>query len=169
MITPDYCQLMARYNHWMNSRLYALCADMERDELYANKDLFFDSIYLTLNHIMYGDQAFYARFTRTDEPAAGIGDELYSGFEELREQRQVWDQKLLDWSRALQPQWLAESLTYTSKVDGKERTLAHALLVTHLFNHQTHHRGQVTTALAQMGLDMGSTDLPFMPAEFASA
>jgi uncharacterized damage-inducible protein DinB len=36
------------------------------------------------------------------------------------------------------------------------------VLVTHMFSHQTHHRGQVTTLLSQMGLDMGSTDLPFM-------
>ena len=70
--------------------------------------------------------------------------------------------RLLTWSAALTEAWLAQPLTYTSKVDGKTRTLPHWVLVTHLFNHQTHHRGQVTTLLAQMQLDIGSTDIPVM-------
>lgn len=61
------------------------------------------------------------------------------------------------------PQWLAEPITYTSKIDGKTRTVQKWILVTHMFNHQTHHRGQVTTLLSQMGFDVGSTDIPFMP------
>ena len=63
MITTEHCQLMARYNEWMNSRLYALCADLPDAELYKDRGAFFKSIYLTLNHIMYGDLAFLSRFT----------------------------------------------------------------------------------------------------------
>jgi uncharacterized damage-inducible protein DinB len=66
-------------------------------------------------------------------------------------------------SGSLSADWLAESLTYTSKIDGKSRTVPKCVLVTHMFNHQTHHRGQVTTILSQMDLDMGTTDIPFMP------
>jgi len=36
-------------------------------------------------------------------------------------------------------------------------------LVGHVFNHQTHHRGQISTVLTQMGHGLGSTDIPFMP------
>jgi uncharacterized damage-inducible protein DinB len=32
-----------------------------------------------------------------------------------------------------------------------------------MFNHQTHHRGQVTTLLSQLGLDPGITTIPMMP------
>jgi len=163
MIDPPYCQLMANYNHWMNSRLYALCGQLDEQELTAPRGLFFQSIYLTLNHIMYGDQAFMARFKRSGEFGAGIGDELYSGFAELRSAREAFDQQLIDWGGELTREWLQESLSYTSKVDNKPRTVQHWILVTHLFNHQTHHRGQITTALAQLGQDMGSTDIPFMP------
>ena len=63
----------------------------------------------------------------------------------------------------LTPEWLAETLTYTSKVDGATRTRPRWLLVAHLFNHQTHHRGQVTTLLKQLGRDPGVTDFPWMP------
>jgi uncharacterized damage-inducible protein DinB len=163
MIDPSYCQLMANYNQWMNSRMYALCAQLDEQELLAPRGLFFESIYLTLNHIMYGDQAFMARFKRTGEYPAAIGDELYSGFAELHRERQAFDQQLIDWSGELSHEWLKETLSYTSKVDNKPRTVEHWILVTHLFNHQTHHRGQVTTALSQLGHDMGSTDIPFMP------
>lgn len=169
MISTDYCQLMARYNHWMNSRLYPICAELGDEELHADRGLFFKSIYLTLNHIMYGDRAFYARFTGGELPEQGIGDELYANFEELAAQRPIWDKTLYAWASNVDGAWLAESLTYTSKVDNKPRTAAHWLLVTHMFNHQTHHRGQVTTALSQLGVDMGSTDIPFMPADFTVA
>src|SRR4029079_16603627 len=78
------------------------------------------------------------------------------------------DARLITWAETLTPAWLAETLTYTSQVDGATRTRPRWLLVSHLFNHQTHHRGQVTTLLTQQGHDVGSTDLPFMPGLCAS-
>ena len=63
MITSEHCQLMARYNEWMNSRLYAVCANLPEAELCKDRGAFFKSIYLTLNHIAYGDLAFMSRFT----------------------------------------------------------------------------------------------------------
>jgi uncharacterized damage-inducible protein DinB len=90
--------------------------------------------------------------------------DLFGSFAALRVERDAIDRRLLAWTATLTPDWLAEALTYVSKVDGVSRTRPRWLLVTHLFNHQAHHRGQVTTLLAQRGLDVGSTDLPFMPA-----
>ena len=66
-------------------------------------------------------------------------------------------------SENLDPRWLAADFTYTSNVDGKTRVLPAWMLVTHLFNHQTHHRGQVTTLMKQLGHDPGETDVPWMP------
>lgn len=163
MITSEYCALMARYNEWMNSRLYALCADLPEAELRKDRGAFFKSIYLTLNHIMYGDLAFLSRFTAVPAVVPEPGVELFSGFADLRIEREALDARLLAWATSLTPQWLAEPLSYTSAIDGQVRTAPKWALVTHMFNHQTHHRGQVTTLLAQMGLDIGSTDLPFMP------
>ena len=58
---------------------------------------------------------------------------------------------------------MAADLTFTSKVDNVTRTLPRWAVVVHMLNHQTHHRGQITTLLSQMGLDIGTTDIPFMP------
>jgi uncharacterized damage-inducible protein DinB len=163
MITASHSQLMAQYNEWMNSRLYALCATLPDTELHRDRGAFFKSIYATLNHIAYGDLAFLSRFTGSPSVVPEPGADLFGGFGLLMAERAALDQRILAWSASLSPAWLAESLTYMSKIDGKNRTVPKWVLVTHMFNHQTHHRGQVTTLLSQMRLDVGSTDIPFMP------
>ena len=163
MSTSDYYQLMAGYNEWMNSRLYALCAELPDADLYKDRGAFFKSIYLTLNHIACGDLAWLSRFTGMPPLGPKIGVDLFRGFVHLRREREALDARILAWSKSLTPEWLAEPLTYTSAVDGKVRTVPRWASVTHMFNHQTHHHGQITTLLSQMGLDIGSTDIPFMP------
>ena len=163
MIDTHYCQLMADYNQWINNKLYLACAPLPEQELHADKGAFFKSIYLTLNHITYSDLAFLSRFTGEPPQVPPLGEDLFGGFQALSVQRQLLDQRVCDWSQTLTPEWLAHTLTYVSKVDGKHKTAPHWVLVTHMFNHQIHHRGQVTTLLTQLGVDVGSTDLPFMP------
>ncbi|MBI2769968.1 MAG: damage-inducible protein DinB [Burkholderiales bacterium] len=163
MITASHSQLMAQYNEWMNSRLYALCASLPDEELRKDRGAFFQSIYATLNHIAFGDLAFLSRFTGNPAVVPEPRADLFGSFDRLKAERAALDQRLLAWSASLSQEWLAEPLTYTSKIDGKARTMPKWVLVTHMFNHQTHHRGQVTTLLSQRGLDVGTTDIPFMP------
>ncbi len=162
MITASHCLLMAQYNEWMNTRMYAMCATLPDAELHEDRGAFFKSIYATLNHIAYGDLAFMSRFTGNPGIVPEPGADLFGAFDMLRAERAALDQRILDWSASLSADWLAESLTYTSKIDGRTRTVPKWVLVTHMFNHQTHHRGQVTTLFSQMGLDVGTTDIPFM-------
>jgi uncharacterized damage-inducible protein DinB len=162
MITSSHSQLMARYNEWMNSRMYALCASLPDAELHKDRGAFFKSIYSTLNHIAYGDLAFMSRFTGSPSVIPKPGADLFGTFSRLRAERVTLDGRILIWSESLTPAWLTEPLTYASKIDGKTRTVPRWVLVTHMFNHQTHHRGQVTTLVSQMGLDVGTTDIPFM-------
>jgi len=159
---------MASYNQWMNSRLYALSSTLSDGELREDRGAFFKSIYATLNHIAYADLAFLARFTGEPAVVPELGVDLFGGFAALRRERADLDARILDWAGTLTPDWLAAPLTYSSNVDGRLRTVPRWALVAHVFNHQTHHRGQVTTLLAQRGLDVGSTDIPFMP-EFQGA
>jgi uncharacterized damage-inducible protein DinB len=135
----------------------------------VERGAFFKSIYLTLNHIAYSDLAFLSRFDGKPELAPKINTDLFGSFRQLQIQRALIDQKILTRVNQLTPTWLEEPLRYKSQVDGQFRTLPHWVLMTHLFNHQTHHRGQVTTLLSQMGFDMGSTDIPFMSSFPASA
>jgi uncharacterized damage-inducible protein DinB len=162
MSTPTHYQTMAAYNEWMNQRLYALCAEIPDAVRKQDRGAFFRSIHGTLNHLLFGDRIWMGRFTDQPFPAR-IGEELYSDFNQLRQERERTDRQIRDWTQQLSPEWLRQPFTYTSGVDGKTRTLATWVLVTHLFNHQTHHRGQLTTLLSQLGYDPGVTDLPWLP------
>ena len=79
MITPEYCQLMARYNRWMNERLYALLAPIPDDERKRDRGAFFGSMHGTLNHLLWGDRMWLGRFI--DEPctAAAFGADMFDG------------------------------------------------------------------------------------------
>jgi uncharacterized damage-inducible protein DinB len=158
----SYYETMAEYNQWMNQKLYAICAEIPDEKRKENLGAFFKSIHGILEHILYGDRAWMGRFT--GQPFAGkLGQELYSNFDELRQQRELLDRQIIAWSKTLSPEWLNQTFEYTSNVDGKTYVLPTWVLVTHMFNHQTHHRGQLTTLLSQLGYDPGITDLPWLP------
>ena len=162
MYAGNHYQLMAEYNRWMNGRLYAICADLSDDERGRDRGAFFKSVHGTLNHLYYGDQAWFGRFTQRPL-VAKIGHEFFATFEELRAARKLLDDEIVAWAVTLAEEWLHSPFTYKSSVDGKTRTLPAWLLVVHMFNHQTHHRGQLTTLLMQMGIDPGETDIPWLP------
>lgn len=163
MINRSYVQLMAQYSDWMNQKLYDCCAQLDDGQRREDLGAFFGSIHLTLNHLLHGDRMFLSRFEGRDEAFAPLGTDLFPNFDDLRRERQATDQHMLSWADNLRESWLSETLTYKSMSDGKTRTIEHWVLVTHLFNHGTHHRGQITTLLSQLGLDVGATDIPFMP------
>ncbi|NOU21979.1 MAG: damage-inducible protein DinB [Methyloglobulus sp.] len=162
MIDQNQFELLADYNRWMNEKIYSTCSHLSDSELMADRGAFFKSIYHTLNHIMYGDLAFMSRFTGVPEIVPDLGVELFDTFSQLKTARFKLDTRIANWVKTLEEKWLLEVLTYTSKVDGKSRSVPRWVLVIHMFNHQTHHRGQITTLLSQLGLDIGSTDIPFM-------
>lgn len=163
MIDLAYCRTMAAYNRWMNERLYQACAGLGDAERKRDRGAFFRSIHGTLNHLLYGDRAWMSRFTGRDLGWKGPADELYADFGKLRAARAELDRTIEEWAGRLDSTWLAANFTYTSRIDGRTRTLPAWLLVAHMFNHQTHHRGQLTTLLAQLGIDPGATDLPWLP------
>ena len=154
---------MCRYNQWQNDKLYKICESLSDEQRRMDKGAYFGSIHGTLNHLMYADLAFLSRFTGDPKNEPAIGTDLYESFNALKDARQMLDRRMLNWAASLTDNWLGQTLTYTSQVDGLTRTKKHWELVAHLFNHQTHHRGQLTTLLSQANVDYGSTDLPFMP------
>ncbi len=162
MISAAHASLMAAYNQWMNSRIYAVCARLTDAQRKLDRGAFFGSLHHTLDHLLYADLAFLSRFTGDPPEVPALGVVLHDDFGALTRARAALDRRLIDWAAGLDAGWLREPLTYRSLVDGQARSLPRWVLVTHLFNHQTHHRGQITTLLSQLGLDVGSTDIPFM-------
>lgn len=169
MITIDYCKRFARYNRWQNQSVYAAAATLPDGTRKRNMGAFFKSIHATLNHLLVGDQLWLDRVGGTPTTIASLDQELYADFDELRVQRERADDRLDQLIASIDEARLAGTLTFRRLSGNKgELTLPFALTMMQLFNHQTHHRGQVTTLLMQCGVDVGVTDLPMLPADFVS-
>jgi uncharacterized damage-inducible protein DinB len=163
VISVEYCQLLARYNRWMNERLYAAAAECSDEERKRDHRAFFGSIHRTLNHILWGDRIWLGRFTGTPCPFAAYGADMYDEFATLASERERTDTEILAWAGSLSPAFLATTLEYRAASDGRLRQLPAWIAAAHLFQHAAHHRGQVTTLLKQSGQDIGVTDLPYLP------
>jgi uncharacterized damage-inducible protein DinB len=161
--------LLAEYNAWMNTRLYAAAAALPPAELMADKGAFFGSLYGTLSHIVLGDTIWLKRFAehpanhRPLDPVRALPtpagfDERSGDFAALRQRREMLDAIILAWAAELSQSDLDHVLTYHN-LKGLPFSRHMEGLVLHFFNHQTHHRGQATTLLFQAGIDIGPTDL----------
>jgi uncharacterized damage-inducible protein DinB len=163
MVDTAYCQLCARYNRWMNERLYAAVAPLPDAERKRDRGAFFGSIHRTLSHLLWADRAWLARFGRGRCDVPAYGADMYDDFATLARERDVTDTEILNWAGQLSADWLASTLTYARAADRRTVSLPAWIAATHFFNHSTHHRGQVTTLLAQAGVEYGPTDLPWLP------
>jgi uncharacterized damage-inducible protein DinB len=158
-----HARRMARYNRWMNERLYECAAQLTDAQRKEDVGAFFKSIHGTLNHLLLADRLWMGRFTGEPFAARSLDQELYAAFDELRTQRARTDDEIVAWTGRLRDEDLEGVLSYTSMVNPAPRQVAMDLAVTHFFNHQTHHRGQLTTLLMQRGIDPGVTDLMWLP------
>lgn len=166
MISPDYVRVMARYNAWQNLNVYGAVAGLPDVERHADRGAFFGSIFGTLNHLLWGDQVWMHRLAGTDKPSAAsiAGSVLqYETWQEMSEARDIMDAEIGQWAQQLEEGDLQGPLTWMSPAAGREVTKPRWVLVTHMFNHQTHHRGQVHVMLTSLGTLPGDTDIPFMP------
>ena len=159
----EWARTLAAYNRWMNERLYALCADLPDAERRRDRGAFFRSIHGTLNHLLLGDRIWLGRFTGAPFEVASLDQELTSDFAELRRERERTDREITDFVASLTPADFEGALHYTSFVSPAPRSVPFWAALTHFFNHQAHHRGQLTTLLMQGGIDPGVTDLIWLP------
>ena len=164
MYDGDYYRLMAEYGTWMNARLFEVCQSIPDGDRKRDLGAFFGSLHATLDHILFGDRAWMARFTDRDYGLKPMGELLFDDFEALTAARQEMDRDILDWVSDLDSTWLAAPFSYYSGAYDRDFTLPAWVCVTHMFNHQTHHRGQATTLVSQLGYQPGITDLPLTPA-----
>lgn len=169
-MTPQSATLLARYNRWMNERLFEAAGKLDEAELTADKGAFFGSILGTLNHIAVADTIWLHRFAGHPARFAGLRDmaefprpsslrqAIAPDLAGLLAYRQRLDGLITRWVAELRPEHLAASLAYTNMA-GVSSSRNFGDVLQHFFNHQTHHRGQVSTLLFQSGADVGVTDL----------
>ena len=164
MITPGYIHMMARYNAWQNQSLYGAANTLDEGARQQDRGAFFGSIEQTLSHILWGDTIWMSRFDGWEllEAENPHREGFSRCWASLERARKVADQRLLDWAGRVAEDDLIGELSWYSGAVGREVTKPRALLIVHMFNHQTHHRGQVHAMLTAAGAKPDDTDIPFM-------
>ncbi len=168
MITPEYCRTMARYNAWQNTALRQIIPTLDKSELTKDRGAFFGSIMGTLNHLLWGDTLWMSRFdggqgtdvTIRQSPQMTVTPAVWAA------DRFRMDARITLWAQSVSALDLVGDLEWYSGALGRQMTKPKALCVMQLFNHQTHHRGQVHAMLTAAGQKLPDTDLPFIPEDF---
>ncbi len=172
MITPDYARTMARYNAWQNHWVFAAADRLGEEARQADRGTFFGSIHATLCHLAWGDALWISRFDGGSAPnalppagmAAMDWGALYS-WPDLMAERPRLDARIAAWAWGADASDFSGDLDWFSDSMQCQMSRPRAICALQMFNHQTHHRGQVHAMLTAAGALTETTDLPFMPEE----
>ena len=166
MITSAYVQTMARYNLWQNNQLRSVVDVMDQGALDEERGAFFGSIQKTLSHLLWGDTLWLSRFepSRPAPDCAGLeGLTRWARKAAWSQARQDVDAQIRQWAEAVSQEALEAELTWTYSYEDKQVSEPLGFCVTHFFNHQTHHRGQVHAMLSAAGQTPPVSDLSYLP------
>jgi uncharacterized damage-inducible protein DinB len=152
---------MARYNAWANRRLYAACAQLAEDEYHKPRPAFFGSIHGTLNHLLIADWIWLARIEGRPSPKVRLDDRPCASLAELKEARASEDAHMIALVDGYAEANLAKAVRYRRIVQPEDVETPLHVCWLHLFNHQTHHRGQVHDQLSQTAVAPPPLDLIF--------
>ena len=161
MITPEFLNTMAAYNSEMNRRVYDAAERLSDEERRRERGAFWGSIHGTLNHLLWGDRQWMSRFDNWPKPDVSIKQSagLIEDFAALSAARETADADISRWAAKVDDVWMSEDLVWFSGAAGREMRAPKGFLISHFFNHQTHHRGQVHAMLTAAGQETGDTDL----------
>ena len=167
MITPAYLQHMARYNRWQNGSIFSAADGLSDSDRRADRGAFFTSVHGTLSHLLWGDTIWMARFDGGEPPDVSIKDSAgwVPDWDDLKSRRHAMDARIIDWSAGVPPSAIDGNLEWFSGATQRHISQPKSVCLMQLFNHQTHHRGQVHAMLTAAGAKPDDTDLPFMPAD----
>ena len=166
MLTADYVGLMARYNAWQNAQITRAIDGVRLRVLTEDHGAFFSSILGTLNHILWADRLWLHRLAVTDSrPDCGIEESvaMTPTGPSWSAARFATDGRIRSWAERVHSIELTGDMSFWSGAAGAQITRPVADCVVHMFNHQTHHRGQVHAMMTRAGLKAPVTDIPFMP------
>ena len=154
----DHFRMMARYNRWANARLYDAAATMGAD--YAkDAGAFFGSMHGTLSHILVADRIWLRRLTGEGPEHRALDERPHDDLAALRAAREAEDERIVAFVGELDADALSGTFTYVPITNPEPITQARAPVLAHVFNHQTHHRGQAHTILTSLGHDAPALDV----------
>ena len=151
--------MLARYNQWANRRLYDAAAALPDEDLRADLGAAFGSILGTLNHIVVADLIWMSRFAKTPPPDLRLDTTVSDDLSALRQMREALDVEIVTFFDRLTEDDVASTFTYTRAISPDVVTEPMGPALVHVFNHQTHHRGQVHALLTRLTGEAPSLDL----------
>lgn len=158
----SHFSMLARYNTWANSRLYAHASSLPDEAYRRDVGVYFKSLHATLNHVLVADRIWMHRLTGAGERPNALNAILFEDLASLRAARVAEDQRLADFVARLAPSDLDRVLAFQN-LKGTPQRQAIGEILAHVFNHQTHHRGQAHAILTLVGLaEPDSLDLFMM-------
>lgn len=143
--------MMADYNAWANVRLYRMAGRLPDDQYRRDVGAYFKSLHGTLNHIMCADLIWMRRLTGAGEHPTSLDAIVFDDFPSLSAARQHEDERIIAYVASLSDAHMEETWTYRT-MKGTPRTQRRRDILAHLFNHQTHHRGQAHAILTILGV-----------------
>jgi len=155
----EHFRTLAHVNQWANRQIYEAVAKLPAAEVTKQRPAaYFGSILNTLNHLLVVDRLWFGRVADVPSGLTRLDEILHDDFAALSAARQAEDRRIVELIDGLDDAVLAGDRSYTD-TKGRPWTMPVRRMLTAVFNHQTHHRGQITTLLTQQGCDPGSTDL----------
>ena len=152
-------QLLANFNAWANMKIFVSCKKLDEREYKKDRKAFFTSIHGTLNHLLVIDKVYISRIEGKNHGMKKMNQILYEHIGRLEEARIKEDKRLIDLVNNLSEENIHKEITYESFESG-DITYTINFILTTLFNHQTHHRGQVHNMLSQAGIIPPQIDIP---------
>lgn len=164
MISPDWCRMMAAYNAEMNRRLIRSADMLDDAARRADGGVFWGSLHGTLSHLLWGDTQWMSRLDGGAKPGVTMQDSprMIEDWVALKAARVALDDRITGWVAGLTASRLAGPLAWVSGISGKQVVMPLWVVLTHVFNHQTHHRGQIHALVTAAGAAVEDTDLPWV-------
>jgi len=157
-------QDFAAYNRWANQRLYAAAGQLSDADYRTDRRAFFGSVHRTLNHILVSDRLWLQRLTGTGSAPDTLDAVLFDTLAELTKAREAEDARIGVYVGMLDAVTLSTPLAYANLAGARDERPIWQLL-SHLFNHQTHHRAQAQTLIHQAGFDVPPLDFIYFQRE----
>src|SRR5258705_9312706 len=150
---------LAAYNRWANARLYAAALDLSEMSYRLHVGVLFGSLHGTLNHLLLTDRLWLKRLTGEGDHPKQLNAILYEDRAELTRARIAEDERLIKVVEKYDDTTLKGLHSYQT-TSGMPQSQVLADILMHIFNHQTHHRGQAHACLSILtGSEPPSLDL----------
>ena len=150
MLVNELLLKYARYSQWAHKWLLDLINTLTAEQQHATIASSFDSLYKTVFHVWGAESLWLGRLNQ--EPIKISSDPFNGSMEKLTRALEAVDQQWVDWFASKEDIQLSQKIHYSNQA-GQPFHEPYDLLLTHIFNHNTYHNGQLVTMLRALSVD----------------